>query len=323
MGPAATVPAVGEMLVSVVVPTRNRAGMLRDLLESLAAQSLDASRFEVIVVDDGSTDETGEVLNSATDNLQLRAVRQEQGGPASARNRGWRMASADLVAFTDDDCRATPHWLENLLEAAARHPGAMLQGRTEIDPDQENHAGPFSRTLEITEAGPFYATCNMLYPRALLERLGGFNESYPLHGAEDTDLGWRAREAGASDAFVPDAVIHHAVVDLGPLGKLRWALGWSETMQVFRRHRSLRRMLTWGLFWKRSHALLTVALLGVLMARRFPPASLLALPYLRQLRARYLVHGYRRVHLPYLALYDLVETYAAARGAIKHRVPVL
>jgi glycosyltransferase involved in cell wall biosynthesis len=314
---------MAEPKVSVVIPTHNRAALLARLLDSLRIQSLPADDFEVIVVDDGSTDDTTVVLEALRDMPNLRWVCQEQAGPASARNRAWPMASAPLVAFTDDDCTATAGWLEAMVQAAALNPGAMIQGRTEIDPQQAPDAGPFSRSLEITESGPFYATCNMLYPQALLKKLGGFDESYPLPGGEDTDLAWRAREGGVRSVFVDEAVVHHGVVDLGPVGKLRWGLHWSDAMRVFSRHPELRQVLTWGLFWKRSHALLTLALVGGLLARRFPPALILTLPYLRFLRATCLVHGYRPAQLPYLVLYDLVETFAAARGGIKHRVPVL
>jgi glycosyltransferase involved in cell wall biosynthesis len=316
---------VSSIDVSVVVPTRNRAVLLGRLLDSLRHQSLAPERFELIVVDDGSTDSTPEVLMKADEDsgLQLRTLRRPRGGPASARNAGWRLASAPLVAFTDDDCIATPNWLERLLAAALEAPGAMIQGRTEIDPAEADEVGPFSRTLEITERSLYYATCNMLYPTSLLERLGGFDESYPLPGGEDTDLGWRAIQSGALAGFAPDAVVYHGVVQLGPIGKLRWALHWSHSMQVFRRHPGFRAILTWKVFWKRTHALFTVALLGALLARRMPAAALLALPYLRMLRARCLVEGYSLGYMPYLALYDAVEVFATARGAVAHRVPIL
>jgi glycosyltransferase involved in cell wall biosynthesis len=316
---------VEEKVISVVVPTRDRSQMLEKLLESMAGQTLDASQFEVIVVDDGSTDGTPTLLErmAGEASYDLRVVRHSGSGPASARNRGWRQASAPLIAFTDDDCVATPTWLQRIVESADSQPGAIVQGATEADPAEATRAGPFSRILEIKEPGPFFATCNMLYPRELLERLGGFDESFPLPGGEDTDLGWRAREAGADYAFVPEAVIQHAVVELGPVGKLRWAFHWSDTMQVLSRHPALRSGFTWGVFWKRSHALLVLAIAGVVLSRRVRPAALLVLPYLRMLRARCIIEGYSLGYVPYLAVYDLAELLAAARGAARYRVLVL
>jgi glycosyltransferase involved in cell wall biosynthesis len=311
------------MLVSVVIPTRNRSRMLEGLLYSLAEQLLDASRFEVIVVDDGSTDDTPELLEHVAADVpyELRAVRHSGEGPAAARNRGWRQAAAPLIAFTDDDCVATPSWLSELVDGAREGKDAVVQGRTELAPGDASKVGPFSRVLQITEPGPYYATCNILYSRPLLEALGGFDESFRT--GEDTDLGWRAQAAGADYRFVPGAVINHAVVQLGPIGKLRWTFLWSDAMQALSRHPGLRRSLTWGVFWKRSHALLALAVVGAMASRRFAPALLLTLPYLRALRARCIVEGYSLGFVPYLALYDLSEVLAAARGGARYRVLVL
>jgi glycosyltransferase involved in cell wall biosynthesis len=321
----ARVRRVGDLAVSVVIPTRNRSEMLRELLDSLASQTLGPDRFEVVVVDNGSTDGTTELLEGIAPTVPyaLRTVRQDNAGPASGRNRGWRLASAPLVAFTDDDCVATPSWLEALVSSAESRPGAIVQGRTKMPPGDADKVGPFSRVLEITDPNPWYATCNILYPRGLLDRLGGFNESFTAPASEDTDLGWRARESGAEYVFVPDAVVHHAVVSFGPIGKLRWAFRWSDAMSSFSAHPGLRKALLWGVFWKRSHALLLLALAGAAASRRFPLAALLALPYARMLRARCIIDGYSLGFMPYLALFDLAELLATVRGAARYRVVVL
>src|SRR3954469_25005791 len=226
---------MSEVEVSVVVATRDRAAMLEALLDSLALQSFDSSRFEVIVVDDGSTDQTPELLQGMAKRAgyKLRVLRGTGNGPAVARNRGWPEASAPLVAFTDDDCVATPDWLAELVEAARDRGETIVPGRPELAPGDDAKVGPFSRVLVIPEPNPYYATCNILYPRVLLESLNGFDEGYALSG-EDADLAWRAKEGGARSKFAHDAVVHHAVRDLGAFGKLSWAFHWSDAMQVFR-----------------------------------------------------------------------------------------
>ena len=315
-----------EPAVTVVVPTRDRAERLGALLHSLAAQTLGAERFEVVVVDDGSRDGTPALLEraAAAGELALRRVRRDRpGGPTAARNSGWPLARADLVAFVDDDCEADPRWLERGLASWGGDPATAVQGRVDPIARELERQGPFSRTIVVHAAGPFYETCNMFYPRALLERLGGFDERFP-HGGEDTDLGWRALEAGARVRYADDARVYHAVADLGPLGRLRVATRWAETAPILRRHPGLRRaVLRHGVFWKPSHALLLEAGFSLALARRFPPALLLALPYARHLAQRCRAAGASPAIAPYFALHDLVETATTLRGAVKHRVLVV
>jgi len=314
----------GGSRISVVAATCDRPERLSRMLDALERQTVGAD-FEVIVVDDASDGATAVLLAQRAHEVKrfrLTALRQDvRRGPAAARNLGWRAAKAPLIAFTDDDCEPDPGWLQALLDADRGD--AVLQGRTEANPAEHDAGGPFSRSLEVHDLGPWYPTCNMAFPRAVLERLGGFDEGYPLPGGEDTDLAWRALEVGVAPALVPDAVVYHAVTDLGPLGKLRLATRWAPAFQIFRRHPGLRSHLTWGVFWKRSHALLLLALLGVALGRRFPPAVLLAAPYARDVRARMSAEGASPAVAPYYAVHDAVETATAATGSLRHGTLVL
>jgi len=314
--------------ISVVVSTRDREQRLSRLLVSLRAQTLSRDDFEVVVVNNGSLDGTAAVLEreERRGGLRLRTLTlPRSGGPAVGRNAGWRTASGAIVAFTDDDCAADPRWLEALAAAARAQPGAIVQGRTDPAPDEAEGLDVFSRTVEVTELGPFFHTCNIAYPRMLLEELGGFDEATfgRQPGGEDTDLAWRAIESGAEATYADDVRVFHAVNRLGPLGGLRLSLRWSDTMAVFARHAGMRARLHRGIFWKRSHELLIRALVGAALARRFPPAALLAYPYLKDVVRRTRRSGSPPVYAPYLAVQDVVETYAAIRGAVRHRVLVL
>ena len=313
--------------VSVVAATRNRAERLEGLLRSLREQTLPAGSFEVVVVDDASTDRTPAVLERERllGALHLRVItRSRRGGPATARNQGWRAARAPLVAFTDDDCVAAPEWLA-AGQAAASDPGTFVQGRTDPVARELPRLGPFARTLQIHELGPHYETCNMFYPQAMLEALGGFEESFPDPGGEDADLAWRAIGAGFEAVFAEDARVYHAVNELGPLGKLRVAARWTGAMQAYARHPQLRSAsLTYGVFWKGSHYLLVRALLGLLLRRRAPlVAGWLGRPYLLHLGDRGRVEGGGPLLAPYYLLHDLVELAAVLRGAVRYRVPIL
>jgi GT2 family glycosyltransferase len=317
--------------VSVVIATHNRIDRLRALLGSLAAQTLAPDQFEVVVVDDGSSDGTAELLAAgalvAAGTPPVRWLRRELGGgPATARNDGWRAAGAPLIAFTDDDCEAAPEWLAEALAAAAAHPGAVIQGRVDPLPAEAHLISPFVRTLRVHGDGPYYQTCNIFYPRELLEDLGGFDAaSYPVPGGEDTDLAWRAIEAGAPTAYAPSAQVFHAVSQIGALGRLRVAARWGRTLQVYRRHPAAReRVFTKRIFWKPWHYTLVRASLALLLPRRLRHLRLfLAGPYIESLLLRCAYEQGRPWHAPFFVAEDLVELSAAVRASVRYRMLVL
>jgi glycosyltransferase involved in cell wall biosynthesis len=311
--------------VAVAVPTHNRHELLAQLLASLEEQSLPRSQFEVVVVDDGSSDGTPELLREESERgeLELTTIRHDTpAGPAAARNAAWRAARAPLVAFTDDDCVATPEWLRAGLEAHRAHPGAVVQGRTAPRPDQLHRHSPFSRTQLIEGAGPLFETCNVFYPRELLERLDGFaDDVYKLPAGEDTDLAWRALEQGATAEYAPEALVHHEVLVAGPVGMLKSALRWHTAIPVFARHPGLRRAhLRHGVFWSVTHEQLLLFAAGLALRRLPRPLRLLlCLPYLERLVRR----RTGPLLAPYLIVLDLVEMGSVVSGAVRSRVLVL
>ncbi len=315
-------------VVSVVFATHDRSGRLSALLASLRQQTLDRARFEVVVVDDGSSDDTPSVLAAelARGELDLRVLRNDRAhGPASARNSGWRAARGRLIAFTDDDCTATAGWLAAGLDAWGADDGRIVQGRTDPAPPESASEGPFSRTLRVHSLGPNYQTCNVFYPRALLERTGGFDaRTFTVPGGEDADLAWRCLESGATSVFAPEAQVFHAVHQLGPVGKLRVAWRWDETMVLFARHPEQRATLTYGIFWKKSHYLLLRAALALLVPRRQRVLrTWLYWPLFGSYLRRAQDEGGQPLAAPYFFLHDVVELGAVVRGAVRYRTLVI
>jgi GT2 family glycosyltransferase len=310
----------------VVVPTHDRPERLAAALAGLRAQTLAPEAFEVIVVDDGSvTPGTAEVLAEERGRgaLRLRSVRHPSArGTSAGRNSGWRAARAPLVAFTDDDCVPDPNWLSEALAVGDRHPGAIIQGRTEPNPAELDRRGVFSRTITVSSLGPQYEACNIFYPRALLDRVGGFDEAFGLFSAgEDTDLAWRALEAGGRTVFAPGALVFHAVHELGPLRTLREAMRLTQTALVFARHPQTRAMLNRRLFWNGWHYLVIRSLVALALPR--PARRFLLTRHALQLAARARAAGAGPWAVPFLLLYDAIETGAIARGGIRYRTPVL
>jgi len=307
--------------LSVVVPTRNRARRLRALLESLEAQ--DTAGSEIVIVDNASDDDTQAVVAAAGPNV--RGIRLDAPrGPAVARNVGWRAARGDLVVFTDDDCVATPEWLATLAAAHARDPEAVVQGRTEPDPREVAGLSAFSRSQTASGPGPWFQTCNIAYPRALLERLDGFDEYFSDAAGEDTDLGWRAIEAGARVVYEPAALNWHAVHAPGALALVRGSQRWRMGVRNVARHPELRAALHRSVFWKRSHERLLWAVAGALVLRKTPALAVAAaLPYIVLQRSQHGSLAGTAVSLPAHVAVDTAEVVAMLRGSIASRTLVL
>ena len=200
-------------VVSVVVPTRDRAGYLDVTLASLADQDF-AEPYEVIVVDDGSRDSTPEVVAR---HGARSLVHDPPRGPNAARNEGVRVAEADLIALVDDDVFAPPGWLAALVDGARRYPEADAVG----GPIRARLVGPAPRscgreqppvtTLDLGDEDretDLVWSANMLLRRSAFDRVGPFDEDRPPGGDEEE---WLRRVVGSGGRvfYVADAPIDH------------------------------------------------------------------------------------------------------------------
>ena len=171
--------------------------------------------FEVVVVDDGSEPEHVERVERALAGVpNARLLRQENRGPAAARNTGIRSGRGELVAFIDDDCAPAPDWLVRLVApfAQAEHSLGAVGGRV-LPAPQTNWVSRFCAATEYSSGvQPVFenaATANACYRRSVLEQLDGFDEGFRHPGGDDPDLSARVRAAGYELRFVPDAVVYH------------------------------------------------------------------------------------------------------------------
>ncbi|MHB8658679.1 MAG: glycosyltransferase family 2 protein [Solirubrobacteraceae bacterium] len=316
--------------LSVVVASRDRPLRLRWLLGALAEQTIGPERFEVIVCHDSRGPETAALL--AGHPLSLLGSLHEQAFPAGTllagakRNAGWRIARAPIIAFTDDDCRPPADWLEQIAASVRRHPGAIVQGSTRPDPEELELAlrVPHARTQNITPPSVWAETCNIAYPRSVLERLGGFDES--VESGEDTDLALRAGDAGVVLVGAPGALTYHAVHVDGLRALLRSTSRWEPVPWLIARHPTLRGECFCGVFWRESHGWMVLALVGGLFPRR-AAGLLMMLPWTWRARHDYGpgVRGRLRSlgELPSQALIDLTEIRVLARGSRRYRTLVL
>lgn len=303
-------------VAAVCVSTFRRPERLERLLAALAAQ--DTGGFEVVVYDDASGDRTGAVLDSWRDRLDLTVLTGEHNrGPAAGRNAAWRASTAPLVLFTDDDCLPHPGWVAAHLVAA----GPVTVGRTIPAPDQLHLVGPFSRTLSV-ESVELFHTCNVGYPRVLLEELDGFDERYRKAAGEDTDLGLRARAAGAEAVFVAGAVVEHDVRPSSFRAALRETGKWVDVPLFVRTHGTGSAAVYSPHWWRKTHPAAALAAGGIALAALHPLGLVATAPWLR-LRTGELQVQARRRHWPWVLpaqlAVDLAEVAVLARGSVRHR----
>lgn len=312
---------------SVVMATYNRIDLLRSAIDSLFGQR-DVS-FEVIVVDDGSSDGTMQYLENAsrTSPIPFQFLQTpENSGPAVARNLGWPLAAAPFVAFTDDDCEADPGWLRSLLDHADNVD--IVQGRTVPNP---NHpvVSCWNRTVKAEKFSDRYHLCNLLVRKSVLVNVGGFDETFDFAG-EDSDFGWRARKAGHTGTYCADGLVLHALRPLSFVEYLRMRRAWAELVKVYKRHPQTREWLYRRLFFRQEHFTVIVGtVLALVGGFAFGPwaAPLLYGAYVARIAQRHKFPGNSwTLRLKYALVQPLAEAWEIVHFAIRsirHRTLVL
>jgi GT2 family glycosyltransferase len=222
----------------VIICSYNRAKLLERALRSLARQTLSPDRFELVVVDDGSSDATAGVCESLRrDGLpNLKCMRTEHAGLASARNAGARSTAAERILFMDDDCVAAPDWVERMMAALGRHPviaGAVATSRDNFCRLCHN-ISQFYAFMPSRKPGPvdFIAGANMGFHRRVIQEVGGFEDNQ--RHAEDMEFILRARGNGYRPCFAPEAIVTHLPDRVTPAQIIRYAARHAECTILLR-----------------------------------------------------------------------------------------
>jgi glycosyltransferase involved in cell wall biosynthesis len=221
------------MKISSVICTRNRAAYLPHAIRSLAEQDIENNDYEIIVVDNGSTDGTRQIVNSLTDEMpNLRYVYEEKPGLSNARNRGLEEAAAPVVAFLDDDAIAVPGWLAAILNGFNVEPQPVCVGgpvetwwdvpRPAWFPDSlvgchNRYYGAEPHWCSYPVEQPI--GCNMAFLKEPVAQVGGFNGQLEKYN-DETELIARLVELGGRIFYEPRATVRHL------LPKERLRLGW-------------------------------------------------------------------------------------------------
>lgn len=200
------------MLVSVVVPAYNAQGTIRQCLVSLVEQSFSPDNFEILMVDDGSTDRTEQIIKE----FSLRYIRQTNQGPAAARNRGARQAKGEIILFTDADCIADSDWIKEMVRPFANPEVIGVKGA------YKNREGQLIARLAQLEFEERYRlleksreridmvdTYSGGFRRDIFLKMGGFDISFPVANNEDTELSYRLSRQNYKMVFNRKAIVYH------------------------------------------------------------------------------------------------------------------
>lgn len=217
-------------MISVIICTFNRVGMLEETVRSFLACQADGIDYELLLVDNNSTDKTREFAERLTTrNSRIRYLIEPHLGLCHARNAGVRESRGDIITFADDDVYFSPHWLTSLHSSFERHPDvACIGGKVVphfeagrpswIDDDQlwvygVTRYGDYERDIQPPEIP---IGCNMAFRRTVFEQVGGFNPSLgrkgvSLKSGDENDLFIRAGKAGLKTLYSPDALVSHRI----------------------------------------------------------------------------------------------------------------
>lgn len=208
--------------ISLILCTKNRADLLPEAVRSIEQASAKVTgAVELLIVNNGSTDRTAEVLKTilSETSVSVRSFIEERPGLSRAKNLAIAHAIGDIIAFTDDDCRLHPDYFIDLLRHYSADAGPVVRGgRVELGDENDL---PFTIKLEDKASiyafpvhpGGFAPGCNLTMAREVIDLIGGFDEEFgpggPFVAAEDTDLVFRAYKAGITVCYVPDMITYH------------------------------------------------------------------------------------------------------------------
>ena len=200
--------------VSVVVPAHNAEKSIGECIQSLIDLDYPRDDYEIIIVDNASRDGTESVIKS----YPVAYVFQPRPGAAAARNMGVSTARGDYIAFTDSDCVVDRRWITELIKGFTGDRVASVGGMINVPPprtDLEHYNcryNPISQENAIEKnviLFPHPITANVMFRRDIFDKVGFFDEEFPMAGGEDLDFGWRIHWAGYEIKYVPGAKVEH------------------------------------------------------------------------------------------------------------------
>ena len=191
---------------SVIICSRNRKDLLKGTIETLDVQTVPSESYEIIVVDDGSEDGTGDVINSLKTKCNLKYIYKDWGGRSATRNVGINEAGGEIAVFVDDDIIAPKNFLEEIARYHRIYPNSIVRGPIINITEYKN---PETKAKLKDYSSATFCTCNASAPLEAIKKSGGFDETFLEYGYEDNEMGWRLLKAGLNRHFNMKAIVFH------------------------------------------------------------------------------------------------------------------
>ena len=199
-----------QPFVSIIVPVFNGEKTIEKCIQSLLNLHYPKDKYEIIIVDNNSTDNTRQIVEKYPVKLLLETKR----GSYAARNTGIKAAKGDFLAFTDSDCIADENWLKHLIKNFDDDEVGGVGGKvvaynpvTFVEQYIAKFSGDLDQETFVRYKKPFIITANAMYKRDVLDKVGLFDES--LLSGGDMDMGWRVFEKGFKIVYEPKAIVYH------------------------------------------------------------------------------------------------------------------
>lgn len=316
-------------MISAVIPAYNASDTIRKCIDSVLSQDYPDDRIEVIIVNDGSADDTLDIiLNYKQRDSRVKVINQKNMGPAGARDSGLKAATGDIVSLLSSDTYASKDWFESLYKAfSADSKIGIVQGM--ILPYKDINV-PIYHMYILKRQVWNYPTAAIAYRAPAVDEAGRYFDIELSHYGDDTDLAWRILGKGYSARWLPKVTAYHDVVPKTFWGTIKSAKNAHKIPLLFKKRPELRANIKMGFLYSSIWELLNISLIFILPFMFFNylyfaivALSCITLTLLRSVKVSFYnkcnpVHKITTIPLN-MIMCDMVTFLALIYGSIKHR----
>lgn len=203
-----------KIQISIIIPTRNRKKILKKSLKALNKQSINSDKYEIIIIDDGSTQDNKTMIESLNLKPNICYHYQKHSGPAKSRNKGIKLAKGKYIIFIDDDIIVNKQFIESHLNKLLSNEKVIVHGPVIHTKDLDNPTSAEKKIRDFSSA--FFATGNASIKKSFLMKAGLFNENFYEYGWEDLEFGKRLKQLDLEAVKAENAIGYHLKYQFSP-----------------------------------------------------------------------------------------------------------